>query len=349
MATMFLAVDIGATKTDLAVYSTELGLKHPLVSATQPTGKFASPEDLLRPFLTVGDFPVDQAVVAVAGPVINGCVAGTISHLPWELDQRLLQENLGLESLKLINDLEAVALALPYLSKGDLHTLNIGKPEKHGALAVIAPGTGLGETFSLWDGQKYRAFISEGGQVNFASSTPLEAELLDYVQKTCDYVNYEMVCSGIGIPNIYNFLKEKGYAQEPAWLFDALAAAQDPTPVIVQTGLDENPPEICALTLKTFFSILGTEAGNLALKVVATGGVYLGGGLPRRILPLLKREKATFMDAFSHKGIMTEIMADIPVYVITHPQAALLGAAYTAFERFEPDELLHDKSADRGL
>jgi glucokinase len=270
------------------------------------------------------DFRVEHAILAVAGPVLHGSVSKTISHLPWELDQVHLQQNLKLKSLELINDLEAIAVAIPNLRSNHLHPLNTGRPEERGSLAVIAPGTGLGEAFLIWDGQQYRPCVSEGGHANFASTTPFESELCCFIQRTFGYASYELVCSGIG-----NCLKGGGHAVEPAWLTKQLADAPDPTPIIIKAALDvANPPEICTLALKTFISVLGSEAGNLALKVIATGGLYLGGGLSRRILPLLERERNLFMEAFSKKGIMTEMMVNIPVHVITHPQVALLGAAH---------------------
>ena len=329
MNTLFLAGDVGATKTALAVYASELGPNEPLASSTVPTTEYLTFEALVGGFLTAVGYSVERAVFAVAGPVIDGRVTATISHLPWELDQKHLQQELELESLELINDLEATAQAIPHLTQADLHTLNAGHPEPHGALAVIAPGTGLGEAFLLWDGEQYQACVSEGAHANFASTTPFEADLLRHIQDISGYASYEMVCSGMGLPNIYACLKEHGYAEEPAWLAKQLATAKDPTPVIINTALNENSPSrLCEATLQAFTAILGSEAGNLALKVMATGGVYLGGGIPPRILPILRREKDRFLTAFWNKGIMTEMVINVPVHVITTHQVALLGAAY---------------------
>ena len=328
MATVFLAADVGASKTDLALYSSESGPDKPLASSTVPTAKYASFEGLVNEFVQAAGHAVDHAVFAVAGPVVDGRVTAAISHLPWELDQRRLGQNLNLKSLELINDLAAAAHAVPHLEAGDLHVLSAGRPKKRGTLAVIAPGTGLGEAFLLWGGKQYRACISEGGHANFASSTPFEVELCRHIQSTFGYASYELACSGMGLPNIYTCLREGGYAEEPAWLAAQLAGAEDPTPVIIKIALTRRPPsELCDLTVQMFISILAAEAGNLALKVVATGGVYLGGGLTRRILPILQREKKRFREAFCNKGIMAEMMVHIPVHVIVHPQVALAGAA----------------------
>lgn len=329
MSNIFLAGDIGATKTDLAIYSSDHRLVEPLAKSTLPTANYDSCEAMIQEFLSGMDFSVQHAILAVAGPVFHGSVSRTISHLPWELDQGNLQQNLRLKSLELINDLEAVAGAIPNLTSDHLHTLNAGHPEEGGSLAIIAPGTGLGEAFLIWDGQQYHTCASEGGHANLASTTPFETELCRHIQRTFGYASYELVCSGIGLPNIYTCLKDSGHAVEPAWLTKQLADAPDPTPIIIQAALDvANPPEICTLALKTFISVLGSEAGNLALKVIATGGLYLGGGLSRRILPLLEQERDLFLEAFYNKGIMTEMMIDIPIHVITHPQVALLGAAH---------------------
>ena len=197
-------------------------------------------------------------------------------------------------------------------------------------MAVIAPGTGLGEAFLTWNGHRYQAYASEGGHADFAPNGLLEIELLEYLHRRLGHVSSERVCSGKGLPNIYAFLRDSGYAKEPEWLRSRLALTQDPTPIIIDAALDENTPcEICAQTLHVFTSILAAEAGNLALKVLATGGVYFGGGIPRRIIRLLKEDR--FLQAFRQKGRMSDLLAKLPVHVITNPRAALIGAASYAF------------------
>ncbi len=327
MTDIFLAVDVGATKTALALYSSERGPRQSLANATLPTQKYHTFEALVGTFLAETDYTPDCAIFAVAGPVINGRVSASGCYLPWDLDQEVLQANFKLQSLDLLNDLEAVAEALPHLAGDDLYTLQAGHPERHGTLAVIAPGTGLGEAFSLWTGERYHACASEGGNTTFAAQTPLEVDLARYLQDKFGSATHEMVCSGMGIPNIYACLKERGYAPEPDWLAGQLSAANDPTPIIVNAALQSNPPEICVATLKTFVSVLGSEAGNLALTVKATGGVYLAGGIPPRILPFLEQEKERFLSAFNNKSILIEMLVDVPVQVITHKHVALLGAA----------------------
>ena len=321
---MLLAGDIGGTKTSLAIFSSEAGPRAPLVEATFPSADYASLEALVREFLSQVDLEVERASFGVAGPVVGG--KASVTNLPWVIRETQLEEALDLSPVRLLNDLEAIANGVPVLESADLHTLNEAQPAPGGAIAVIAPGTGLGEAFLTWDGSRYRPHASEGGHASFAPMDSLEVELLRHLQRRFDHVSFERVCSGIGLPNIYTFLRDSGYAEEPDWLAEELAAADDLTPPIVKVALDdESPCELCIATLNTFASILGAEAGNLALKALATGGVYLGGGIPPRILPALEQDR--FMEAFRRKGRMSDLLARMPVHVILNPQVALLGAA----------------------
>lgn len=326
---MLLAGDIGGTKTNLAVFSPEDGLRDPLAEATFPSVHYPSLEALVREFLSQVDLKVERASFGVAGPVVAG--RATITNLPWVMEETQLREALKLSSVRLLNDLAAIAHAVPFLEPADVHTLNEGEPAPGGTIAVIAPGTGLGEAFLTWDGSRYRPHASEGGHADFAPTNPLEVELLRYLQDRFEHVSYERVCSGRGLPNIYAFLRDSGYADEPARLAEQLAVADDPTPVIVNAAFDgERPCGLCVATLSAFVSILGAEAGNLALKVLATGGVYLGGGISPRILPALEQEQ--FMQAFRNKGRMADLLARFPVHVILNPRVALLGAACHGLE-----------------
>jgi glucokinase len=326
---MLLAGDIGGTKTNLAVFSPEDGPRAPLAEATFPSADYPSLETLVREFLSQVALKVDRASFGVAGPVAAG--QATITNLPWVMEETQLREALNLSSVRLLNDLAAIAHAVPFLAPADLHTLNVGQQTPGGAIAVVAPGTGLGEAFLTWDGTRYRPHASEGGHADFAPTNPFEVELLRYLQDRFEHVSYEQVCSGRGLPNIYAYLKDSGYADEPAWLTKQLAAADDPTPIIVNAALDsQRPCELCVATLNAFVSILGAEAGNLALKVLASGGVYLGGGIPPRILPVLEQER--FMAAFRRKGRMSDLLTRVPVHIILNPKVALLGAACHGLE-----------------
>jgi glucokinase len=334
---VLLAGDIGATKISLGVYSTEKGPLEPIVEGTFPSDRYSSLEVLVGEFLTQANLAVERAVFGVAGPVMSG--QATITNLSWVIDEVQLKKKLDLTSVLLLNDLKALAQGVPLLEPEDLYTLNKGEPAPGGTKAIIAPGTGLGEAFLTWDGSRYRAYASEGGHTDFAPTNTLENNLLHYLQGKWGHVSYERICSGIGLPNIYDYLKESGHAEEPAWLAEQLAAADDPTPVIINAALDVAAScELCKATLVLFVSVLGAEAGNVALTVLATGGVYLGGGIPPRILPALKKEG--FMRAFLNKGRLSDFLKNVPVYVILNPKLALIGAAFYGLELYKEGQLM---------
>jgi glucokinase len=225
---MLLAGDIGGTKTSLAIYSTEAGPRLPLVEATLPSGRYPSLEALVGDFLAGVDFRPERASFGVAGPVVDG--RATITNLPWMMSETQLQADLDFApgEVTLLNDLVAIAHAVPWLEPDDLHTLNEGQAALGGAIAVIAPGTGLGEGFLTWDGSRYRPHPSEGGHTDFAPTNSLEVDLLRYLLDRFDHISYERVCSGRGLPNIYAFLRDSGFAEEPAWLAEQLAGVEDP-------------------------------------------------------------------------------------------------------------------------
>jgi glucokinase len=244
-------------------------------------------------------------------------------NLPWLIEESTLSEKLNIP-VHLINDLEAIANSVPILEKDDLETLSSGKSTRFGSLAVIAPGTGLGEAHLHWNGTGYQSYPSEGGHVDFAPINQMQFELMTYLQDRIGHVSYERVCSGPGFLNLYAFFKEKGKYPEPEWLRSQICKAENSAPIISQAAF-EGKVEIAVATLDLLVSILGREAGNLALKVLATGGVYMGGGIPPRILPFLKKD--IFMNSFKDKGRFSTMLANIPVYVIRNPDAALMGAA----------------------
>jgi glucokinase len=329
---MLLAGDIGGTKTNLAVFSFETGWRKPHAEATYASVQYPDLESLVREFLTQHNFPIDRASFGVAGPVVAGFAS--ITNLSWKMDEHQLQEALHIPSVRLLNDLDAIAHSVPHLESQDLHTLNEGQRVSEGTIAVIAAGTGLGEAFLTWDGSQYQAQTSEGGHADFAPVNTLQVELLRYLMARFPHVSFERVCSGKGLPNIYDYLKNSGYAKEPQWLAEQLASAPDRSPIIVNNALDkDNACELCIATLNAFVSILAAEAGNLALKVFSTGGVYIGGGIPPRILSYLQAKQ--FMQIFTHKGRFTPRLAQMPVHVILNPKVALLGAAIHGFEKRE--------------
>lgn len=322
--TTLLAGDIGGTKTSLAIVTSQRGPRDPLLEATFPSRDFPDLQTLVRQFLEQVDVPLDRAVFGVAGPVINGRV--TVTNLPWVMSEEQLAADLHLDSVRLLNDLLSIANAVPSLLPEDIYTLNSGAAAPGGAMAVVAPGTGLGEAYLTWDGHRYLAQPSEGGHADFAPTSALELDLLQYLLERHDHVSYELVCSGMGLPNIYAFLRDRGHAEEPEWLRAELASGKDATAVIVNTALKNDPPStLCSMTLTMFVSILGAETGNMALKVLATGGVYLGGGIPPRILSALQH--GPFFSQFRSKGRFADAMDHLPVHVILNPKSALLGAA----------------------
>jgi glucokinase len=319
---MLIAGDIGGTKTLLALYAPESGARKPIAQAEFRSADYRTLEDIVQKFIGQTKRPVKAACFDVAGPVING--QAHLTNLPWVLDEGVMQQALGLKRVILLNDLKAVAYAIPHLLPEDVHTINEGRAELHGPIAVVAPGTGLGEAFLIWDGSKYIACSSEGGHADFAPVDDTQAALRHHLANRYGHVGYERVCSGSGLPNLYDFLRDTGHAPEQPAFAAMLAAAHDRTPIIVQAAMQDPANALCAATLDLFVSILGAEAGNLALKVLATGGVYLGGGMPARMLSRL--DDGRLMQAFVSKGRFADLLKKIPVKVIT-TQAALLGAA----------------------
>ena len=325
---MLLAGDIGGTKTNLAIFSSQAKLRTPVYEATFQSARYPSLEALVSDFLSQVSFSVERAVFGVAGPVVEG--KAKITNLPWIMEEEQLEHELHIPLVRLLNDLNAMAHGVPLLQVEDLHTLNEGVPVPDSVLAVIAPGTGLGEAFLTWDGAHYRAHSSEGGHADFAPTNVAEIELLRYLLGRFDHVSYEQVCSGIGLPNVYDALKHTAALSEPEWLAEKLTRVKDATPMIIEAALSgQDAPELCVATLKTFASILAAEAGNLALKVLATDGVYIGGGIPPRILPFLKARE--FMRIFQNKGRFSEMLSRVPVHVILNPPVGLFGAAHYGF------------------
>ncbi len=320
-----LAGDIGGTKTVLAVFPPGAQPRKPLSERTFPSARYESLEEIVKEFLGKINLPVDRACFGVAGPVIAG--SAKITNLPWVIDGPALQSAFHWSCTALLNDLESVAYAIPVLGSEDIHTLSAGEPALKGTISILAPGTGLGEGFMTWERGAYHAHPSEGSHASFAPVGELQIGLLKYLNgQGFDHVSFERVCSGaLGIPNIYGYLKTTGL-EEPAWLAEQLAASKDTAPVIVSAAHDQTRTcELARAVLDMFVAILGGEAGNLGLKVLSTGGIYLGGGIPARILPDLQRP--FFLEALRSKGRFCKVLTDMPVHVILNSKAALLGAA----------------------
>ncbi len=331
---LLLIGDIGGTKTDVLVVSVPGGLAQPLARARLKSAEYPDLKTLLNEFLATAGLPVTRACLAVAGPVING--RAQLTNLPWEVDGAALRAELAFTSVDVLNDLAAIAHAIPVLQPADLKILNTGHAPDTATKAVIAPGTGLGEAFLVWDGGRYRPQPSEGGHTDFAPPTAALADLVPYLRRRYDHVSYELVCSGIGIPRLYEFFRDRDPAREDPGFAAALAASADHTPLILDAALRADAPcPICRAVVDAFLTILAAEAGNLALKVFALGGIYIAGGIPPRLLPLLDERR--FVDAFRAKGRFAKLLAQIPVQVVVNPDATLMGTATYGWGHMQRD------------
>ena len=323
---MILAGDVGGTKTALALFDdTHPGCPR-VAGALLPSRDFASLEAAVGNFLGAEGRPrVDAACFGVAGAVVDGrCVT---TNLPWEVDERRLAAAIPSPRARLLNDLEAAGYGVLDLPPEERAVIQAGRA-RAGHKVLIAAGTGLGEALLIWDGARHHVIASEGGHADFAPRTELQAGLLAFLRKEFGHVSYERVLSGPGLFNIYRFLRDTGLAPEPAWLSDRLAAS-DPSAVVSEVGLAYGHP-LCATALDVFASIYGAEAGNLALKALAVGGVVVGGGIAPKICSKLL--DGTFVAAFRDKGRLMELMAAIPVHLSLNVEAPLLGAARVARE-----------------
>jgi glucokinase len=324
---MILAGDIGGTNTRLALIEVKNEQLQILFEKTFPSRERMSLEAAIEEFLAAHSCDLTRASFGIAGPVRSGRCEAT--NLPWVVDSKTVAKRLHLKRVGLINDLEANAYGIAALQSKDFVILNKGARNARGNRAIISAGTGLGEAGMYWDGEVHRPFASEGGHVDFAPRNHLEMELLAYSMKHYRRVSYERLVSGPGLVHVYRFLRDTGKGEEPPWLAEQMRQ-DDPAPIISQLALDGKSP-LCRQTLEFFVSLYGAEAGNLALKFMATGGVYLGGGIAPRIISGLKEPE--FMNAFTAKGRMRPLLEDIPVSVIMNPKTALLGAArHAAFE-----------------
>jgi glucokinase len=320
---MILAGDVGATKTLIALYDEPRGTRSPVREESYRSGDFPSLEEVLFRFLQPETLtPIRAACFAVAGPVIDGRCKTT--NLPWELDERLLGAALK-TGVKLVNDLEGAAHGLSTIGRDELAILQPGV-KREGNIALIAAGTGLGEAILVRSEERYQVIASEGGHADFAPRTDQEAALLAHLRKEYGHVSYERILSGPGFPHIYRFLLDSGYASEPEWLKARLATG-DPSAVISEIGLANGHP-LCTATLHLFASIYGAEAGNLALKALALGGVFIGGGIAPKILPKLR--DGSFIGAFNDKGRLAGLLRSLQVAVVMNPRMALIGAATVA-------------------
>jgi glucokinase len=325
---LLLAGDVGGTKTDLAVVSAAAGPRQPLAKRRYPSGDYPGLAEMSREFLAEAGLKVRAASFDVAGPVLHG--GAQLTNLAWRLDENSLASALGVERVWLMNDLVATASAIPLLHTDELHLVKGGQAAEGGAIAVLAPGTGLGEAFLIASDGAYEAHPSEGGHGAFAPTNELEIELLRSLWQEFDHVSYERVASGVGIPNLYEFLRDRHGIPESPELAREMAATDDSTRPIVQAGLRGDDP-LAVATMDLFLRILGTEATNLALKVLSTGGLYLAGGIAQALREQLRTD--AFLDAFVKAGRFGPMLEQVPINVIMGPEVALLGAASEGLRR----------------
>jgi glucokinase len=328
---MIVAGDVGGTKVHLALYN-KTGTGYVSVrDAKFPAHEFDSLEAVVHAFLKQGSedkSAITAACFGVPGPVRDGRLK--LTNLPWTLDCRDLSKALSIQHVFLINDLEANGYGIPQLAPDKIFHLHHGDNPAVGHRGLMSAGTGLGQALLIWDGQQHRPIASEGGHGDFAARSNREIALLQYLRDTLKgRVSWERVVSGIGIKNIYNFLRDVEKINEPSWLCDRMKA-EDPNAVIGECS-EDGSSSLCFETMKTFTSAYGAEAGNLALKVLATGGIYLGGGIAPKILKTL--QSGFFMQAFLDKGRLSPLLQSIPVRVILDDTCALLGAAAYAEAR----------------
>lgn len=321
---MYLVGDIGGTKTNIAVFELKDGGFITQHEKSFQSKDFDSLQTIVKSLVEhdlKGKYKIDQACFGVAGPVKDGLCDAT--NLPWLVDSRKIAEVLNIDSKKvfLLNDLEAAAYGIDVLEEKDVYVLNKGTEQKNGARCLISAGTGLGESIIFWDGKKYKPCPSEGGHTDFAPRNKIEIDLLNNLINKYGRISYERILSGPGLLNVYDFFKDTAYQNTPTWLSERLKK-EDPAAVISEIGMSKKD-ECCEKALDLFVSIYGAEAGNLALTALATGGVFIGGGIAPKILNKIK--EGSFMQAFTHKGRLSVMVSQMPVKVILNSKIPLLG------------------------
>lgn len=322
---MILAGDIGGTKVSLGLFERR-GSRLQLAGGNKfASRRYASLSELVREFVAdSAAAKIEAACFGIAGPVRNGRV--NVTNLPWQVEGGELAAELRLTKVALINDLEANSYGLAELQPSDFCVLNTGEPGAAGNAAIIAAGTGLGEAGLYWDGRRHHPFACEGGHADFAPLTKLDSEMFDYLSGRFGRVSCERVLSGVGLFHIYEFLRDTKRGDEPASLAARLQDG-DPAAVIAAAAVNKESTR-CLQALDLFVGYYGAEAGNLALKMMATGGVYIGGGIAPKLLP--KLQEGGFLSAFMNKAPMRPLLEAMPVRVVLNPDTALLGAAHYA-------------------
>lgn len=322
---MILAGDVGGTKTILALYAVQQGAVACIHKQQYASQQYTCFTDILTAFLANISGAIESACIGVAGPIVDGDCRAT--NLPWHIIRADIAAQLQTPNVTLLNDLEAAAWGALSLPDDDFVELNAQAERRTGHVAILAAGTGLGESLCCWDGQRYHVMPSEGGHVDFAPTNETEIKLLQYLmQQYAGHVSYERVVSGMGLVNIYQFLKQSGFAVEQTDIAEKMAAG-DMGAVIGEAGVTKTDA-LCTETLRLFCRIYGAQAGNLALTSLSYGGVVLTGGIAAKILPFMTQ--GDFMQGFLDKGRYQAVLADFSVKICTNPEVALLGALHYA-------------------
>jgi glucokinase len=322
---VIVAGDIGGTNARLATFEVQAGRLLLVKEKIYPSRSAPDLETIVRRFVDEARPSATAAALGVAGPVKDGRIE--TPNLPWVVDARRLADILAVPKVTLLNDLKANAYGLRHLGPTDFAILQSGAHDALGNQAILSAGTGLGCAGLYWDGQRHRPFATEGGHADFATRTSLESELREHIAKEKGRVSAERILSGGGLVRVYRFLRERSGVPEPAALTERMAN-EDPAAVVSKTAMEGADP-VCVSALDLFVAAYGAEAGNVALRMLATGGVFLGGGIAPKILPRIQGDSA-FMDAFLDKGRMRPLLETIPVLVVLNDRAALWGAAHCA-------------------
>lgn len=318
---MILAGDIGGTKTNLGLFDTQQGKLTRVADKRYPSREHKGLEEIVTDFVKVTGAKVTAASFGIAGPVVDGRVR--TGNLPWIIDGATMAKLLGLERVRLMNDLEAAAFGISVMGPGDLETLHAGVEAPQSPRVVIAAGTGLGEAILFWDGTKHIPTATEGGHADFAPQTDQQADLWKFVKTRGEFVSSELILSGRGFLTLHEFLNPA--VRHPS--FDDPSV--DPAPDITRKALSKECP-VCVAALNLWVEIYGSEAGNLVVRTVARGGVYVAGGIAVKILALLKEGR--FVAAFQHKEKMTDFLVQVPIRVVLDEECPLKGAAYAVWK-----------------
>jgi glucokinase len=316
-----LAGDVGGTKTRLAVFDVQGTCLDTVTEHSYPSGSYNRLENIVQEFLGGTRSDCRHACFGIAGPVQRGRVQTT--NLPWIVEEQALADLFGFERVVLINDLEANAWGIDALREDDFYLVNAGTPDAEGNACIVSAGTGLGEAGLYWDGQRHWPFACEGGHVDFSPSTDLEIALLEYLRERLGHVSWERVVSGMGLVNVHDFLRAHRRVATPSWLREEMSTG-DAAAAISRAAMDDRDA-LCVEAMDLFIHLYGVEAGNHALKIMATGGVYLGGGIAPKNLERFKGPG--FMQGFLDKGRMQPLLEAMPVKIILNDRTALFGPA----------------------